>query len=273
MPLVMLMAVACGSGRQTSSDSERLMGEALEAIGSHDLTEAEQKAYNAAILSMDSTEMADALTLLSLVYTLEGQERKARLVLDVLPREQSFQLVRLQDQAHERAKHSERLLFGVPTGVLCLLAIGTVWWYRRRERIYQQKVDELMTSMAPEELHPALRPDLARTKEGVDVLYAIQHDDNISQMGRRQQLAVSATLQLVEPALAAALEGVELTPKETFYCIMQYYGKSEQQKARSFCCSEQALRSTKSRLGKKLDLNLLKHADFKQSISTNTINA
>ena len=46
-------------------------------------------------------------------------------------------------------------------------------------------------------------------------------------------------------------------PKETFYCIMQYYGKTEQQKAQCFCCTEQALRSTKSRLGKKLDLNRL----------------
>ena len=53
------------------------------------------------------------------------------------------------------------------------------------------------------------------------------------------------------------LSSVELTPKETFYCIMQYYGKTEQQKAQCFCCTEQALRSTKSRLGKKLDLSRL----------------
>ena len=52
---------------------------------------------------------------------------------------------------------------------------------------------------------------------------------------------------------------MELTPKETFYCIMQYYGKTEQQKAQCFCCTEQALRSTKSRLSKKLDLTSLEN--------------
>jgi hypothetical protein len=48
-----------------------------------------------------------------------------------------------------------------------------------------------------------------------------------------------------------------LTPKETFFCIMEHSGKTDQQKAHSFCCSEQAVRSTKSRLGKKLDLHIL----------------
>ncbi len=76
-------------------------------------------------------------------------------------------------------------------------------------------------------------------------------------MGKRQQEAVSETLRIVEPRLAAVLDTVELTPKETFYCIMHYYGKTEQQKAQCFCCTEQALRSTKSRLGKKLDLSRL----------------
>ena len=50
------------------------MGEALDAMGRHHLYEAERKAYSAAILSVDSTEMADALTMLSLVYMLEGKE-------------------------------------------------------------------------------------------------------------------------------------------------------------------------------------------------------
>ena len=103
----------------------------------------------------------------------------------------------------------------------------------------------------------AVRADIVRTKQGVDVLYAILHNENISQMGKREQLAVTETLHIVDPTLADIISSVELTPKETFYCIMQYYGKTEQQKAQCFCCTEQALRSTKSRLGKKLDLSRL----------------
>ena len=102
-----------------------------------------------------------------------------------------------------------------------------------------------------------IRADIVRTKQGVDVLYAILHNENISQMGKREQLAVTETLHIVDPTLSGILSSVELTPKETFYCIMQYYGKTEQQKAQCFCCTEQALRSTKSRLGKKLDLSRL----------------
>ena len=49
-----------------------------------------------------------------------------------------------------------------------------------------------------------------------------------------------------------------LTPKETFFCIMEYYGKTDRQKAHSFCCSEQAIRSTKSRLNKKMDISVLR---------------
>ena len=125
-----------------------------------------------------------------------------------------------------------------------------------------------MESMAVETDEPeqpaTIRADIVRTKQGVDVLYAILHNENISQMGKREQLAVTETLHIVDPTLAGILSSVELTPKETFYCIMQYYGKTEQQKAQCFCCTEQALRSTKSRLGKKLDLSRLEaiHKDI-----------
>ena len=67
-------------------------------------------------------------------------------------------------------------------------------------------------------------------------------------------------LPMVDATLADALSKASspLTPKETFFCIMEYYGKSDRQKARSFCCSEQAIRSTKSRLNKKIDITILR---------------
>ena len=257
--LSLLLAAACTTTVPQTSDTEQLMGEALDAMGRHHLYEAERKAYSAAILSVDSTELADALTMLSLVYMLEGKEHQAEMVMAVLPREQTMELVRLQDQANDQGRRRERLVFGSLVGALLLAVGGGYWWNRRRTAAFQQKVNLLMQQVS----QPAVRADIVKTKQGVDVLYAILRDENISQMGKREQLAVSETLHIVEPDLAAVIDTVELTPKETFYCIMHYYGKTDQQKAQCFCCTEQALRSTKSRLNKKLDIDQLSHRSTK----------
>ena len=79
MSVALLLAVACTEKSPQVSDTERLIGEALEAVGSHDLPTAEQRAYSAAILSADSAEMADALTMLSLVFILENKKEKAEI--------------------------------------------------------------------------------------------------------------------------------------------------------------------------------------------------
>lgn len=261
MSVALLLAVACTENAPQVSDTERLISEALEAVGSHDLLTAEQRAYSAAILSADSAEMADALTMLSLVFILEDKKEKAEMVMAVLPAGQTMEFVRLQQAANEQGRNHERYIFSGFIGLLAAVIGGGFWWSRRRKAAFERKVDELMQSMVVEADEPekpaAVRADIVRTKQGVDVLYAILHDENISQMGKREQMAVAETLHIVDPTLADIISSVELTPKETFYCIMQYYGKTEQQKAQCFCCTEQALRSTKSRLGKKLDLSTL----------------
>ncbi len=261
MSVALLLAVACTENTPQASDTERLISEALEAVGSHDLLTAEQRAYSAAILSADSAEMADALTMLSLVFILEDKKEKAEMVMAVLPAGQTMEFVRLQQAANEQGRSHERYIFGGFIGILAAVIGGGFWWSRQRKAAFERKVDELMQSMMVEADEPekpaAVRADIVRTKQGVDVLYAILHDENISQMGKREQMAVAETLHIVDPTLADIISSVELTPKETFYCIMQYYGKTEQQKAQCFCCTEQALRSTKSRLGKKLDLSTL----------------
>ena len=185
------------------------MGEALDAMGRHHLYEAEQKAYSAAILSVDSTELADALTMLSLVFMLEGKEHQAEMVMAVLPREQTMELVRLQDQANDQGRRRERLVFGSLVGALLLAVGGGYWWNRRRTAAFQQKVDLLMQQAS----QPAVRADIVKTKQGVDVLYAILHDENISQMGKREQLAVSETLHIVEPDLASRRWSPRLLPQ------------------------------------------------------------
>ena len=257
----LLLAAACTENASRTSDTEQLINEALEAVGNHDLRTAEQRAYSAAILSTDSAEMADALTMLSLVFILEDKKEQAEMVMAVLPEGQTVEFVRLQQAANEQGRSHDRIIFGGFIALLLAVIGGGLWWSRRRKAAFERKVDELMESMTVEtdelEQPAAIRADIVRTKQGVDVLYAILHNENISQMGKREQLAVTDTLHIVDPTLAGILSSVELTPKETFYCIMQYYGKTEQQKAQCFCCTEQALRSTKSRLGKKLDLSRL----------------
>ena len=258
--VALLMAVACTTNAPQESDTERLISEALEAVGNHDLRTAEQRAYSAAILSADSAEMADAMTMLSLVFILEDKKEKAEMVMAVLPEGQAMEFVRLQQAANEQGRSRDRYVFGGFIGLFIIVIVGGYWWSRRRKATFERKVDELMQNMAieaDEPEKPAVRADIVRTKLGVDVLYAILHNENISQMGKREQEAVTETLYIVDPTLANIISSVELTPKETFYCIMQYYGKTEQQKAQCFCCTEQALRSTKSRLGKKLDLSTL----------------
>jgi hypothetical protein len=264
----LLLAAACTENAPRTSDTEQLINEALEAVGNHDLRTAEQRAYSAAILSADSAEMADALTMLSLVFILEDKKEQAEMVMAVLPKGQTVEFVRLQQAANEQGRSHDRIIFGGFIALLLAVIGGGLWWSRRRKAAFERKVDELMESMAVETDEPeqpaTIRADIVRTKQGVDVLYAILHNENISQMGKREQLAVTDTLHIVDPTLAGILSSVELTPKETFYCIMQYYGKTAQQKAQCFCCTEQALRSTKSRLGKKLDLSRLEaiHKDI-----------
>ena len=272
MSVALMVAVACTEKTPQESDTERLISEALEAMGSHDLQTAEQLAYSAAILSTDSAEMADAMTMLSLVFILEDKKEKAEMVMAVLPKGQTMEFVRLQQAANEQGRNHDRYIFGGVIGLLIVALGGGYWWSRRRKAAFERKVDELMLTMAEAENNTsamehaemgeptAVRADIVRTKQGVDVLYAILHNENISQMGKREQLAVGETLRIVDPTLADIISSVELTPKETFYCIMQYYGKTEQQKAQCFCCTEQALRSTKSRLGKKIDLSRLENS-------------
>lgn len=119
---------------------------------------------------------------------------------------------------------------------------------------------EALKRRLPTQLHAeALYESVAETKLGIDVIYAILHDDNISQYGKKEQRAMTEVMRSIDRELAFILENPDyaLTPKEAFFCLMERNGKTDADKARAFCCSEQALRSTKSRLGKKLDLQML----------------
>lgn len=264
-----ILLLACG--RQQEMRRAMYVEDAMACIDAQDYEEAERIAYAAAVTATDSIEMGEALSLLSFVYILEQKDEQAQMLMDVMPADGMMRYIRLQEAQSLRERSRQQWLMAMLVVGLAAVTAALLVWQRRRKRrmdeAFRQKVEELeaLTARLQSRESKAVTPltvDVAKqigsTKLGVDVLYAILHDANISQMGRREQLAVVQTVRTMDPPLAAILEQVPLTPKETFFCIMEHYGKTDAQKARCFCCSEQAVRSTKSRLGKKIEIGTLR---------------
>jgi len=250
---------------------------AYEEMFNGSLTKAEAYAYRAYLLSRDSVQACDALSLLCYVYYREGKQEDLQLLMQTISPVMYTNVMDVQLQVEQTKAGRQQLVYVVAIVVLLLLLGALVFWYFRRmkllSRLYRQRISTVRQEMK-EELQrlSAITPltdtgddnrpqlEIGETKTGIDVLFAIINDQNISQMGKREEQAVLKVIPVVDTALAAALSKAytPLTPKETFFCIMEYFGKTDHQKARSFCCSEQAVRSTKSRLNKKMDISVLR---------------
>ena len=203
-------------------------------------------------------------------------------------------LLQISDSiAQQRAERSFKLSLAI---IFLILSFGAVIYvYFRRQQVhhreFQERISEvrsdmnhllLMRSTRLEDLKMALDSrmeeiemlkkkltgafaedqmyvQISELKRGIDVLNAIFNRENISQYGRQEQQASLRALWLIAPQLASLIDNpdVPLTPKETFFCIMEHYDISDDQKIDLFCCTEQALRSTKSRLSKKINLKQL----------------
>lgn len=195
-----------------------------------------------------------------------------------------------------RRQAEEKLYFSIAIIALLLVICAlTLWYYSRTQALYRSyrtrvaaiKADTLgwlgrkdatigemkrqidaktrevqqLSRQLPTRLQgDEMASSIAETKLGVDVLYAILTDDNISQYGKQEQKAVTEVMKTIDRELAYLIDNPDyaLTPKETFFCIMERNGKTDAQKSRSFCCSEQAVRSTKSRLSKKIDIESIR---------------
>ena len=176
----------------------------------------------------------------------------------------------VQMQIEQQKADQQQQYYTLAIILLLFLSGGIALWYLHRMKslreLYQQRITLARQLLGDHgdynnpqmELERDL--DIAETKLGFDVLYAIINDHNISQMGKREEQTLLKVLPLVDTKLCTILAKASspLTPKETFFCLMEYYGKSDHQKALSFCCSDQAIRSTKSRLNKKLDIEQLR---------------
>lgn len=282
---VLCLTSACRGGQTTSPqpltqaavDSAAIYQEkAYQAMFNNVLHQAEQHAYRAFLLSSDSAFQADALSLLCYIYYREGKEEDMQMLMQTISPALYTNVMDVQSKVEQAKAGKQRHTFAIIV-LLLLLALGAVaYWYVHRmkalSRLYQQRIDRVRESLPTpipsleerEQTPEYEKIEIGDAKTGIDVLFAIINDQNISQMGKHEEQAVLRTLPLIDATLSDLLSQATatLTPKETFFCIMEYFGKSDRQKSHSFCCSEQAIRSTKSRLNKKIDISVF-HLDGK----------
>ena len=265
-----LLCMACTQEPKADDGMEQV----LTMLEEGRMQEAEQAAYEAIMAGRDSVEVEQAMSMLCFVYIMEGKDAKAQVLMSTLPAQRTMKMIRLHEQTG-RHRQAQLQLWFLGVVVVLLAVLGALGWrYYQRRSLFAERIarvngelEDLKERLMKAELNTsqqtaapsADKPQLSQLHTGIDVLHRIVEGRNISQCGKGEQTAVVTTLQSVDPSLAALLQQASqpLTPKETFFCIMEHYGMSDAEKARSFCCSEQAVRSTKSRLGKKLDLSIL----------------
>ena len=266
------------SSRQKKySDSATIYQEmAWQEMFTDSLMQAETHAYRAFMLSQDSILECGALSLLCYIYYREGKQQELQLLMQTLSPDVYMNVMDVQMQVEHTKAAQKRQLYALAV-ILLLLLLGCVaLWYLHRikmlSRSYQQRIVSVRHELTEQLKNLGTTPSadtfghhhesltIQETKAGIDVLFAIINDQNISQMGKTEEQALLKSIPLIDPTLTTILEKASstLTPKETFFCVMEYYGKTDKQKARSFCCSEQAVRSTKSRLNKKMDISVLR---------------
>ena len=230
------------------------------------LGKAEEYAYRSVMLSKDSVIENGSMLLLCYIYYREGKQDQLQILMQTISPDNYANVMDIQWQVEQAKTNHERQLYAIAIILLLLISGIVCYWYIHRMRaqtlMYQQRIDKVRQELLNKEsnLPQSAMLSIDEAKRGIDVLFAIINDQNISQMGKEEEQAVIKALPLLDATLATLLAQASspLTPKETYFCIMEYYGKNDRQKAHSFCCSEQAIRSTKSRLNKKIDLSILR---------------
>lgn len=230
------------------------------------LNQAEEYAYRSVMLSKDSAMENSSMILLCYIYYRQGKQEQLQMLMQTISPENYADVMDVQWQVEQAKTNHERQLYAIAIILLLLMSGIVCYWYIHRMRaqavMYQQRIDKVRQELFNKgsNLPQSSTLSIDEAKRGIDVLFAIINDQNISQMGKEEEQAVLKALPLLDATLAKLLAKASspLTPKETYFCIMEYYGKNDHQKALSFCCSEQAIRSTKSRLNKKIDLSILR---------------
>lgn len=231
---------------------------------------------------------------------LNTQKRLRQMSDSIAAQREALNLVRIQNQYDQqwhlrRSAERHYKMSLIIIAMMCIMAVVTYIYWRRtqaRHHRFQQRIstvraelDELLSHRTTQldDLKMALDANMdeiermknrlpssyaadqmyvqiSEIKRGIDVLYDILHEKNISQYGKQEQHDVMTALWLTDRKLAAILDdrAYQFTPKEVFFAIMEHYGIPDSRKLFSFVCTESALRSTKSRLSKKISLNQLR---------------
>ena len=257
------------SSSQTEEDSSASFYQELayRAMFADSLAQAEAYAYKSFMLSKDSVLECGALSLLCYIYYREGKQHELQMMMQTLSPEVYMNVMDVQLHIEQQKANRQRQYYALAIIIILLLSGVVALWYLHRmkslRQLYQQRISQARQRFEQEESeasnHLMTNEEIAESRLGFDVMCAIINDQNISQMGKREEQALLKVLPMVDDTLCSILSkaSLSLTPKETFFCLMEYYGKNDHQKARSFCCSDQAIRSTKSRLNKKMDVSML----------------
>jgi len=260
---------------QTEEDSSASYYQemAYRAMFADSLAQAETYAYQSVMLSKDSVLECGALSLLCYIYYREGKQHELQMMMQTLSPEVYMNVMDVQLHIEQQKANRQRQYYALAIIIILLLSGVVALWYLHRmkslRQLYQQRISRVRQRFEQEDSevskHLMTNEEIAESRLGFDVICAIVNDQNISQMGKREEQALLKVLPMVDENLCSILSkaSLSLTPKETFFCLMEYYGKNDHQKARSFCCSDQAIRSTKSRLNKKIDISMLSFPSIK----------
>ena len=182
---------------------------AYQAMFTDSLGRAESYAYRAYLLSNDSTMQNGTVALLCYIYYQEGKQEQMQLLMQTIAPEAYVNVMNVQLQV-EQVKASRDRQFYVVTIILLLLISGIVcFWYIRRMRslsaVYQQRIDNVRQELfnRKSNVSTTIAFPINEAKQGIDVLFAIINDQNISQMGKQEEQAVLKTLPIVDATLAA----------------------------------------------------------------------
>ena len=165
------------------------------------LGKAEEYAYRSAMLSKDSVMENSSMILLCYIYYREGKQDQLQMLMQTISPESYTNVMDIQWQVEQAKTNHERQLYAIAIILLLLVLLSK---------------ESNPTEFATLSINEA--------KQGIDVLFAIINDQNISQMGKEEEQAVLRALPLIDAPLAALLAKASssLTPKETYFCIMEY---------------------------------------------------
>ena len=201
------------------------------------LNQAEEYAYRSVMLSRDSTMENCSMILLCYIYYRQGKQEQLQMLMQTISPENYADVMDVQWQVEQAKTNHERQLYAIAIILLLLISGIVCYWYIHRMRaqalMYQQRIDKVRQELLNKEsnLPQSATLSIDEAKRGIDVLFAIINDQNISQMGKEEEQAVIKALPLLDATLASDTQGnlflhygvlwQERPPKGSFFLLLR----------------------------------------------------